>query len=270
MVYSANHIRPSSRPRIAVLEGADQDVPPVDLSTIEGEALISVVPPHDQTDWVATADIVLVWDTTYPDVPGVLLNAAESAWIHVAAAGLDRVLSPLLRGLTTTLTSAAGVQDDAIAEFVVAAALSYLKQFDLAARQQQERTWKDISVRRAAGSNCMIIGCGGIGRATARRLRGLGMYVRGAGRTARTHDPDFDLIVNSATMTEQLRWADIVVVAAPLTAQTAGIIDAAALASMKSDSHLINVGPRWVRRGGRPDRRDPTAGDRRCDPRRDG
>ena len=231
----------ASAPLLVVLTGADPDLPPPDLATLEAEAAISVVAPGGHLDLVARADVVLVWDTTFPDVDGVLGDAAGASWIHVAAAGLDAVLSPRLRHLTATLTTAAGIQDEDIAEFVVAAALSHLKEFALAAKQQDERLWKEIPVRRLAGSTCLVIGCGGIGRATARKLRALGVHVRGAGRTARADDPDFDRITSSAEMRSELQWADLVVVAAPLTTRTAGIVDAAALAAMKSDAHLVNV-----------------------------
>lgn len=231
----------ASAPLLVVLTGADPDLPPPGLAALEAEAAISVVAPGEHVNLVARADVVLVWDTTFPDVDGVLRDATGASWIHVAAAGLDAVLSPRLRHLTATLTTAAGIQDEDIAEFVVAAALSHVKEFDLAVKQQDERLWKEISVRRLAGSTCLVIGCGGIGRATARKLRALGVHVRGAGRTARADDPDFDQITSSAEMTSELQWADLVVVAAPLTARTAGIIDAAALAAMKSDAHLVNV-----------------------------
>ena len=231
----------ASPPRLVVLTGADPDLPPPDLAALETEAAISVVAPGEHCGLVATADVVLVWDTTFPDVDGVLRDVIGASWIHVAAAGLDAVLSPRLGHLTATLTTAAGIQDEDIAEFVVAAALSHVKEFDRAARQQDDRLWLEIPVRRLAGSTCLVIGCGGIGRATARKLRALGVHVRGAGRTARTDDPDFGRITSSADMTSELRWADLVVVAAPLTARTAGIVDAAALAAMKSGAHLVNV-----------------------------
>ena len=231
----------ASAPHLVVLTGADPDLPPPDLAALEAEAAISVVAPGEHSNLVATADVVLVWDTTFPAIDHVLRDATGASWIHVAAAGLDAVLSPRLGHLTATVTTAAGIQDEDIAEFVVAAALSHVKEFDLAARQQDGRLWKEISVRRLAGSTCLVVGCGGIGRATARKLRALGVHVRGAGRTARTDDPDFDRITNSADMTSELRWADLVVVATPLTARTAGIVDASALASMKSDAHLVNV-----------------------------
>lgn len=231
----------ASAPRIVVLTGADPDLPPPDLAALEAEATISVAVPGEHARVVATADVVLVWDTTFPDVDGVLLGATGASWIYVAAAGLDAVLSPRVRHLTATLTTAAGIQDEDIAEFVVAAALSRVKELDLAAAQQGDRLWREISVRRLAGSTCLVIGCGGIGRATARKLRALGVHVRGAGRNTRRDDPDFERVVSSTEMTSELGWADLVVVAAPLTARTAGIVDAAALAAMKSDAHLVNV-----------------------------
>lgn len=43
----------------------------------------------------------------------------------------------------------------------------------------------------------MVIGTGGIGRAVARLLSAVGVRVTGAGRTARTDDPDFGTVLRT-------------------------------------------------------------------------
>jgi phosphoglycerate dehydrogenase-like enzyme len=66
--------------------------------------------------------------------------------------------------------------------------------------------------------------------------------VTGIGRTARTGDPDFGEVLPDDRLHEALARTDYAVLAAPLTDRTRGMIDAAALAAMRSTARLINVG----------------------------
>ena len=108
-------------------------------------------------------------------------------------------------------------------------------------RLQRERTWQHRETALSAGRRVLVIGTGGIGRATARLLKAVGMEVMGAGRTAR-RDPDFGTIIASDELVEHVGWADHVVLIAPLTEQTRGLVDAAVLERMKPTAHLINAG----------------------------
>jgi glyoxylate reductase len=79
------------------------------------------------------------------------------------------------------------------------------------------------------GARLGIVGMGRIGRATAERARAFGMEVVRIGRPG---DPGFR---------EQLASCDVVSLHCPLTPQTRGLIDADALAAMKSGAILVNT-----------------------------
>ncbi|MGE3289737.1 MAG: D-2-hydroxyacid dehydrogenase, partial [Pseudonocardia sp.] len=81
-----------------------------------------------------------------------------------------------------------------------------------------------------------------IGRAIGRLLRGLGMRVRGVGRSARDDDPDFGDVASPADLPRLLPETDYVVLAAPLTDETRGLVGAAELRAMRPTARLINVG----------------------------
>jgi phosphoglycerate dehydrogenase-like enzyme len=66
--------------------------------------------------------------------------------------------------------------------------------------------------------------------------------VRGVGRQAREHDPYFRSVVASSELANHVGWADHLVLAAPLTPHTRGLINAEVLSAMKPKAHLINVG----------------------------
>jgi phosphoglycerate dehydrogenase-like enzyme len=67
------------------------------------------------------------------------------------------------------------------------------------------------------------------------------LEVRGAGRVARGGDPDFGTIVASSNLSAEAGWADHLVIAAPLTAATRGLVDAAVLAALRPGAHLVNI-----------------------------
>ena len=87
-----------------------------------------------------------------------------------------------------------------------------------------------------------MVGTGSIGREIARLLRATGVHVVGAARTARDDDPDFDEVVASADLSEHVGDVDHLVVAAPLTPVTRGLVDAEVFAALPSSAHLINIG----------------------------
>lgn len=90
------------------------------------------------------------------------------------------------------------------------------------------------------GSTLGLIGFGRIGRALARRANGFRMNVLYTARH-RQALAEADLGAHYVTFQELLRESDHVIVAAPLTDETRGLIDAAALRAMKPTATLINI-----------------------------
>jgi phosphoglycerate dehydrogenase-like enzyme len=81
--------------------------------------------------------------------------------------------------------------------------------------------------RMLAGGLCGIFGFGGIGAATARLMRGIGMRVHAINRHGRT-DERVDWIGTPERLNELLEAADVLLISAPLTRATYGLIGAAA------------------------------------------
>ena len=140
------------------------------------------------------------------------------------------------------MTNAHGVFDRPIAEYVLGAVIAQAKDsrnsFDL----QRRHEWQHRETRSIAGARALVVGTGGIGREIARMLRAAGMEVRGAGRRPAADDADFGVVVASEDLAAEAAWCDHLVLAAPLTPATRGLVDAAVLSAMKPDAHLVNVG----------------------------
>jgi phosphoglycerate dehydrogenase-like enzyme len=145
------------------------------------------------------------------------------------------------------LTNSAGVHAIPIAEYVVAGVLHFFRGLDVAAEQQRERKWdkqfftsNDTPVREVAGARVLVVGAGGIGRAVARQLTRTGATVRSVGRRERA-DPELGRVAPVADLPGLLPSADFMILAVPLTAETAGLTGAVELARMRAGSWLINL-----------------------------
>ncbi len=206
-------------------------------------------------DAVDGAHAVLMWDFFSTALREVWPRAGSVGWVHVAAAGVDTLLFDELVDSDVVVTNARGVFDRPIAEFVLASILAHVKDVRGSHDYQRERVWKHRETRTLVGSQALIVGTGGIGRETARLLRPLGVSVRGAGRTARGGDVDFGDIVASSGLVDAVGEIDHLVVAAPLTQQTRGLVGAEVLAAMKPGRTPGQRRARPGRRRGRARRR---------------
>ncbi|GAA1455370.1 D-2-hydroxyacid dehydrogenase [Nesterenkonia lacusekhoensis] len=232
-------------PVIAVLIPSDTSSPermPPGLDAFEGRAEVRITDPDGLPQALEGADALFLWDFFSEAVESAWPHADRLQWIHVAAAGVDKLMFDELAASQVTVTNAQGFFDRPIAEFVLGAVLAQAKEFALSHRYRTERRWVHRETRRIQGQRAMIIGTGAIGRETARLLRAVGMEVRGVGRTARREDPDFGDVVSSEELAEHAGWADHLINAAPLTPQTAGLISAEILAAMNPEAHLVNIG----------------------------
>jgi phosphoglycerate dehydrogenase-like enzyme len=94
--------------------------------------------------------------------------------------------------------------------------------------------------RMLAGGVCGILGFGGIGVATTRLARGLGMRVHAINRRGSSEEPT-DWIGTPDQLDALLDASDVLVICTPLTPATLGMIGAPQLARMKPDGILVNV-----------------------------
>jgi phosphoglycerate dehydrogenase-like enzyme len=109
--------------------------------------------------------------------------------------------------------------------------------------QQAHEFNRRIPPRELCGKTVGIIGMGHIGAAVAQRARAFGCRVLGIRRsfTARGPDAVADEAVPPSDLDYLLGESDFVVIAAPLTPETRGLIGEAQLRAMKPSACLINV-----------------------------
>lgn len=182
-------------------------------------------------------------------VPGAVLDAGPRlGWVHTGTAGVGSWLTPQMRERDILLTNSAGVFGPPMAETVLAFLLHFARGLHLARRVQNRGTWDksafdgpELPVRELGHSTVGIVGLGGVGREVARRCRAFGAHVLGLRRHAGDVD-GVDVLRGADGFDRLLRESDYVVVTAPGTAETAGMLDAAALTRMRPHAVLVNVG----------------------------
>jgi len=200
--------------------------------------------PEDFAHSAPAADAILVWSAGRDLVQKVWAMAPHVRWIHSRAAGLDTLLFPALVDSPVPLTNSSGVYSRSLGEFVAAAVLFFAKDFHRMQRNQAAGRWEQFDVEEAHGKTLGIVGYGDIGRAAARLAKALGMRVIALRR--RPENSHGDELVDEALGTDRLLElmgrSDYVVVAAPLTPDTRGLVGPAAIGAMKPSGVLINVG----------------------------
>ncbi|GAA4058806.1 D-2-hydroxyacid dehydrogenase [Actinomadura miaoliensis] len=227
------------RPSVVVLHGEDR---PPDTASIERLADVRYVREPDLARALPGADVVFVWDFLSDALAGAWPDTGGPRWVHTASAGVDRLLFPGIVDGDTVVTNSRGVFEEPIAEYVLGLVLCFAKDLHTTLRLQGERRWRHRETERVGGKRALVVGTGPIGRAIARRLTAVGVRVEGVGRTGRPADPDLGRVHPAERLHDVLGEADYVILAAPLTPATRGMIDAAALARMRPTARLVNVG----------------------------
>lgn len=171
----------------------------------------------------------------------VLAAAPKLRWQQTPSAGVNHILTPNFLQRDIILTNAAGVHAIPISEFVLAFMLYHAKNLRKLQTLQDEHTWvRGVFLEELANATLLIIGTGNIGQAIASRAKPFGVRVWGSRRHPEPL-PNFDKIVGADEWRSLLPAADYVVIATPLTPETKGLIDEAALQSMRPSAYLINI-----------------------------
>jgi phosphoglycerate dehydrogenase-like enzyme len=226
-------LAPSLEPVAAKLVAAGYDVwrPPQSLA------------PASWSDQLARADVVVLTPRTYfaapeiaaaPRLKGVVFPTIGVEALDLAAA--DAAGLAVGNGATTEAV-------ESMAEANVMLMVALLLDLPGKSRALRSSGWRDgtVRARMMRGKTIGFIGFGRIARATLARLTNWGaraiFFDPYVSRDAASHD--------GATMTDDLavllRSSDIVDVLIDLTAETHGMIGAAALATMRRDAYLVNT-----------------------------
>src|SRR5262249_28450327 len=146
------------------------------------------------------------------------------------------------------VTNSTGIHGPVVAEHALALILALAKRLPQSIRYQakkqwaQDRLWKEQPrPREVDGATVLLIGMGGIGREFTPRAKAMGMRVLAVRENPQKGTSGADLVFGNHELDNVLPEADYLLQCAPLTPQTAGIINKARIKKMKEEAYLVNV-----------------------------
>lgn len=157
--------------------------------------------------------------------------------------GYDRVTDFLPEGIP--FANAATVHEASTAELALTLTLAAQRGLPEFVRSADRGTWERPVPRPSlADRRVLLIGYGGVGKAIEARLAGFETTVTRIARTARQEANLAEEpvpVLGMESLRTALAAAEVVIVGVPLTDETRGLIDAAALAAMPDGALLVNV-----------------------------
>ncbi len=179
------------------------------------------------------AKVPMPWDE--------VVRQGRLRWIQSSAAGMDHCLVPAVVESDITVTSASGVLADQVAEQTLALLLGLLRSLPTFFRAQQARDYTRRPTRDLHRATIGIVGMGGNGRRLVEVLAPFGPRILATDMFPVNKPTAVEHLWPPEKFDDMIAEVDILILAAPLTAMTAGMINASSLAKMKPGGILINV-----------------------------
>lgn len=195
---------------------------------------------NERANALRAAQIVFSWNLPRElneQELGLLRNARL---IQLVSANVDHLpFEALPNG--PIIASNAGAFAEPMAEHVLGMTLALAKRLCLEHNKLKQGKFDQFtSNRMLKGKVCGILGYGGIGKASARLMRALGMRIYAINRSGES-EQDVDFTGTLQDLEHVLNASDVVVISLPLTNVTRGLIGERELGWMKADAILVNV-----------------------------
>jgi phosphoglycerate dehydrogenase-like enzyme len=186
------------------------------------------------TGWDAPGEGVEIVVPASRDAAERLGGLPDLQIVQVLSAGVDWVEAHVPEGVT--LCNAGDTRSPAVAQWVAGAILADAIGFRRAEDARRAQRWEHWQPAEVAGRRAVIVGHGSIGRAVERRLAPFGVRIV---RVARRRRPGVEPVERLPELVED---ADVVVVLAPLTEATRGLVGERVIGSMRDGALLVNAG----------------------------
>jgi phosphoglycerate dehydrogenase-like enzyme len=224
-------------------------IPPEGVETLRARfpliTFLHATTNEQRADGLQECDAAYTW----------ILNATELAqapklkWVHTSAVAVETLCLPELFSRGIAVSNTRGVQALPIAEHVLAVVLSLAKQMPFVLENQRQARWaqNEFVGERLPwllhGRTLGLVGVGTIGSEIAKRAEAFGMRV-----IALRRRPAYGVIghVERVYGKDQLdvflEQCHVLVIAAPLTPETEGLLGAKQFAQLPQGALVINVG----------------------------
>ncbi|RKD95237.1 D-2-hydroxyacid dehydrogenase [Halopiger aswanensis] len=195
--------------------------------------------PREERDLAEQARVI-----TSTDIDLDLLERAAALEVFAGvAAGYGHLPLEELAERGVAVTNASGIHAPNIAEQVLAYVLAHTRNLRTGYERQAQREWRHFQAGELQGSTVTVVGLGAIGTAIAERLEPFGVETIGVRYTPEKGGPTDEVIgFDADALHEALARTDYLLIAAPLTETTRGLIGEAELETLPPDAYLVNVG----------------------------
>ncbi|MDP1535302.1 MAG: NAD(P)-dependent oxidoreductase, partial [Rubrivivax sp.] len=174
----------------------------------------------------------------------LLRRSPRLRWVQIHAAGADRPIYVELRARGVSVSTASGVNADAVAQTALAGLLALARGFPQLLAAQRERRWAPLiqgaMPRELRGQTALLLGWGPIGRRLGGLLQALGLKLVVVRQSAMAAAPGVPTL-SYADWRQALPTADWLLLTCPLSEQTRALVDADALALLPAGARVINV-----------------------------
>ncbi|MFD5601412.1 NAD(P)-dependent oxidoreductase [Leucobacter sp. NPDC058333] len=170
------------------------------------------------------------------------LSGVATRLVQWQSIGYNGVAKHLPEG--TPLANAATVHEGSTAELALALTLAAQRGIPQFVRDCDAEHWQLRSLPSLADRRVLLVGYGGVAQAIEARLAGFEVEITRIARSAREQQNlagETVQVRGFDALHESLSAAEIVMLAVPLTDETRGLIDAAALAALPDGALIVNV-----------------------------
>ncbi len=187
------------------------------------------------------AEILFDFDRSDPE--GLPKNAPNLRWVQATSSGIGEFMRRT--GLDRTdiaFTTARGVHARPLAEFTLLGLLYFFRDVPFLNARKADKHWERYTVRGLQGARVLVVGLGSLGQAVALDCHHMGVEVWGTRRTpGGDMPPGVSRVVAQEDIRDVMGEVDALVLACPLTDQTRGLIDRAAVEALKPGAVIVNI-----------------------------
>jgi phosphoglycerate dehydrogenase-like enzyme len=198
--------------------------------------------PDEAAHWdamLARAEVLFDFDRSH--LKDLSQAAPRLKWVQATSAGIGQFVRNQGWDKTSIVfTTASGVHARALADFCLMAMLMFAKDYQWMERDKRARRWERYSGEELTGKTLAIVGLGKVGQEVARHGKKMDMRVIGTKRSPEALS-DVDQVFDPSELHRMLPEADVLVLIAPHTGETEGLIGESELALMKPTALFINI-----------------------------
>ena len=213
-------------------EGEREEFETIAPDAVHAYARSSTAAPEQ----LAAATVIFGWPR-----PEKMKGAVSLKWFQTMWAGTDEYAGMLPEGIL--FTSSSGSNSRSVAEHMLTSLLAVCRRLPAYLDSQRAHVWKDEGpMKTILGGTVLVAGAGHVGSDFAMLCQGLGARTIGLKRAVRGPVEGFDEVYPMEKLDELLPQADVVALTLPHSPETAGLMDARRIASMRDDAVLLSTG----------------------------